>query len=69
MHFQFLVEDDSTNKLIEAVMIKLLRKYSEKKITFDCKAFKGIGGFVKGKAPGTEDRKTSKRFTHVFKGF
>lgn len=51
MHFQFLVEDDSTNKLIDAVMIKLLRKYSEKKITFDCKAFKGIGGFVKRESP------------------
>ena len=51
MHFQFLVEDDSTNKLIDAVMIKLLRKYSEKKITFDCKAFKGIGGFVKKGKP------------------
>lgn len=51
MRFQFLVEDDSTNKLIEAVMLKLQKEYSEKEITFDCKAFKGIGGFVKKGKP------------------
>lgn len=45
MHFQFLIEDQSSEILIRLVMQKLLVEYSN--ITYDCKSFRGIGGFTK----------------------
>lgn len=45
MHFQFLIEDQSSAVLIEILMqrISLTNEY----VTFNCKSFKGIGGFIK----------------------
>ena len=45
MHFQYLIEDQSSALLIHEIMFKLMEKYTD--ITYDCKAFKGIGGFTK----------------------
>lgn len=43
MHFQFLIEDRSTEILVKHVIDKLKNKYPEKEITFDIKSFSGIG--------------------------
>lgn len=45
MHFQFLIEDQSSATLIEILMQKI--SIENEGITFDCKAFKGLGGFTK----------------------
>lgn len=45
MHFQFLIEDQSSATLIELLMKKI--SLNNKNVTFNCKAFKGIGGFTK----------------------
>lgn len=45
MHIQFLIEDMSGEVLIRHVMRKLL--IGNGSVTYDCKAFKGIGGFKK----------------------
>lgn len=45
MHFQFLIEDQSSAVLIETVMRKI--SLQNQNVTFDCKAFKGLGGFTK----------------------
>ena len=45
MHFQYLIEDQSSAVLIDEIMIKVIEKHPN--ITYDCKAFKGIGGFTK----------------------
>lgn len=43
MHFQFLIEDYSGEVFIRHVMDKLIYQYNN--ITYDCKAFRGLGGF------------------------
>ena len=45
MHFQFLIEDQSSAALIEILMKKIPFKNDD--ITFNCKAFNGLGGFTK----------------------
>lgn len=45
MHFQFLIEDRSGTELINILMKKIINGREE--ITFDCKSFKGLGGFTK----------------------
>ena len=45
MHLQYLIEDLSGEVLIRQVMEKLLMAYPD--TTYDCKSFKGIGGFKK----------------------
>lgn len=45
MHFQFLIEDQSSAALIEILMQRI--SFENEDITFDCKAFKGLGGFTK----------------------
>ena len=45
MHFQFLVEDASSSVLIKKIMDKIINGSSID--TYNCKAFKGIGGFTK----------------------
>ena len=45
LHFQFLVEDISGGTLITNIMEKLIMGRSD--ISYDCKAFKGIGGLKK----------------------
>lgn len=45
MHFQFLIEDQSSAALIETLMPKII--LNNPNITYNCKSFKGIGGFTK----------------------
>lgn len=45
MHFQFLVEDQSGAALIEILMQRISRTNGS--ITYNCKSFKGLGGFTK----------------------
>ena len=45
MHFQFLIEDQSSEVLIEMIMGNIIRDDSID--TYNCKAFKGIGGFTR----------------------
>lgn len=45
MYFQFLIEDQSSAALIEILMQRI--SLTHEGITFNCKAFKGIGGFTK----------------------
>lgn len=43
MHFQFLIEDHSTEILIQCIMNMLQEMYPENMITYDMKSFMGIG--------------------------
>ncbi len=43
MHIQFLIEDQSSEVLIDILMNKITA--TNDSITFDCKSFRGIGGF------------------------
>lgn len=45
MHFQFLIEDQSSEVLIDELMMKYSRESS--RISYNCKSFRGIGGFTK----------------------
>lgn len=45
MHFQFLIEDQSGAALIEILMKKISLTNGD--ITYNCKPFKGLGGFTK----------------------
>lgn len=45
MHFQFLIEDKSGAALIEILMHKISLTNGD--ITYNCKPFKGLGGFTK----------------------
>ena len=45
MHFQFLIEDQSSAVLIKKVMESVIQ--DESSDTYNCKPFKGIGGFTK----------------------
>lgn len=68
MHFQFLIEDWSGEILIDKVMQKLL--VEDEPFTYDCKSFKGIGGFKKH--DHVKDVKTNKLLTDLLiylKGF
>jgi len=44
MHYQFLIEDQSSAALIEILMQKIM--VNNQNITYNCKFFKGIGGFT-----------------------
>ena len=45
MYFQFLVEDLSGGQLIRVLMDKMVAQHPD--VSYDCKTFKGIGGFTK----------------------
>ena len=45
MYFFYLIEDQSSEYLIHEIMAKVITKYP--KVSYDCKSFKGIGGFTK----------------------
>lgn len=45
MHFQFLIEDQSSAVLIETLMQHI--SLQNEAVTFNCKSFKGLGGFTK----------------------
>ena len=58
MYFQFLIEDKSTNMLVNHVMGKLADQYIDKEIIWDIKAFGGIGHLQK--TGNVLERKTGK---------
>lgn len=45
MHYQFLIEDQSSAVLIEEIMKKI--KERKEDVSYNCKSFRGIGGFTK----------------------
>lgn len=45
MHFQFLIEDQSSEVLINELMLKFSKENAD--VTYNCKSFRGIGGFTK----------------------
>ena len=47
MYFQFLIEDKSTEVLVNHVMDKLKNKYAEKDVFWNIKSFSGIGHLQK----------------------
>lgn len=56
MHFQFLVEDRSSTELINILMDKIVSTNPD--VTFNCKGFRGIGGFALKKT--VKETKTGK---------
>lgn len=56
MHYQFLIEDQSSTALIEVIMPKIIMNNQD--VTFNCKPFKGLGGFKKKNT--AKDIKTGK---------
>lgn len=56
MHYQFLIEDQSSTALIEIIMPKII--INNKDVTFNCKSFKGLGGLKKKNT--AKDIKTGK---------
>lgn len=72
MHYQFLIEDISGSVLIQQVMDKFIAQHAERQdITFDCKSFRGIGGF-KNIRPSIDTVKTNKLLNDLpiyLKGF
>ena len=68
MHFQFLVEDSSGEILIRHIMRKFLQE--NKEISYDCKSFKGIGGFrVSSKASEVKTKKLLNDLPMYLRGF
>ena len=56
MYFQFLIEDKSTEILINHVMEKIKEKYPDQYIDFNIKSFKGIGHLsAKGSLQGLSE--------------
>ena len=68
MHFQFLLEDQSSSVLIEILMQKI--SLTNNKITFNCKSFKGLGGFTqKNTVKETKNGKLLNDLTTYLRGF
>lgn len=68
MYFYFLIEDQSGETLIHKVMQKMQDKYSD--LYYDCKAFKGIGGFTqKNTVKETKNGKLLDSLTTYLRGF
>lgn len=70
MYFQFLIEDQSTNILVEHVMKKLMGKYREEEVIWGIKSFGGIGHLPKDGS--VLERKTGKLLNDLpmyMKGF
>lgn len=68
MHLQFLIEDTSGEILIHKVMEKLRNEGA--RFTYDCKAFRGIGGFKgSGKASDIKTNRLLNDLTIYLRGF
>lgn len=68
MHFQFLIEDQSGQALIELLMNKVQAEHPD--VTCDYKAFRGIGGFTKkNTVKETKDGKLLNDLTTYLAGF
>lgn len=48
MYVQFLIEDVSGKKLIDAIMKKYMAEKPDDDIEYSAHSYKGIGGFTKG---------------------
>lgn len=68
MYFYFLIEDESGKRLVDALMKRIQNIYSN--VFYDCKAFKGIGGFTKkNTVKETKTGKLLNDLTTTLKGF
>lgn len=68
MHFQFLIEDQSSAVLIRLIMEKIKAAHPE--ITYDDKAYKGLGGFTKkNTVKETKEGKLLNDLATVLRGF
>jgi len=68
MHFQFLIEDQSSAMLVSTLMQALFSENEE--VTFNCKSFKGIGGLTKkNTAKETKDGKLLNDLATYLRGF
>jgi hypothetical protein len=68
MHFQFLIEDQSGQKLIETLIQKVNTMYPE--ITYNIKSFRGIGGFtLKNTVKETKSGKLLNDLATYLRGF
>lgn len=68
MYFYFLIEDESGKRLVDALMKKIQNMYLN--VFYDCKAFKGIGGFTKkNTVKETKTGKLLNDLTTTLKGF
>ena len=68
MHYQFLIEDMSSTALIELIMKKFVE--TNPTVTYDCKPFKGIGGFTpKNTAKETKSGKLLNDLATYLRGF
>lgn len=68
MHFQFLIEDQSSAVLIRLIMEKI--KAAHPGITYDDKAYKGLGGFTKkNTVKETKEGKLLNDLATVLRGF
>ncbi|GHV39150.1 hypothetical protein FACS1894187_18790 [Synergistales bacterium] len=63
MFVQFLVEDQSGEKLIDAVMNKYNLERPDSLIEYEIRSYKGIGGFKKG--PNAKNIKSDKLLTDL----
>lgn len=68
MHFQFLIEDQSGAALIEILMQRI--SLINEDITYNCKPFKGLGGFTKkNTVKETKSGKLLNDLTTYLRGF
>ena len=68
MYFYFMIEDESGRRLVEEIMKKIQNQYKE--IYYDCKPFRGIGGFTKkNTVKETKTGKLLNDLTTYLKGF
>ena len=68
MHFQFLIEDQSGAALIEILMQRI--SLTNEDITYNCKPFKGLGGFTKkNTVKETKSGKLLNDLTTYLRGF
>ena len=68
MHFQYLIEDQSSTELIHALMNKVKAIHPE--LTYDCKSFRGLGGFtIKNTIKETKTGKLLNDLATYLRGF
>lgn len=68
MYFYYLIEDQSSEGLIHHIMKRVQEKYPN--VSYDCKSFKGIGGFTKkNTVKETKDGKLLNDLATYLRGF
>jgi hypothetical protein len=63
LFIQFMAEDASTEKLIDAVMAKFILEYPRIHIAYNIKPYRGIGHFVKG--PNAKENKSQQLLSEL----